>query len=161
MIVILMGVSGTGKTSIGRRLSTKLGIPFYDADDFHPLKNIQKMEKGIPLQDTDRIPWLEQLNRQLQSWGKEQGAILACSALKESYRKLLMHRVNQVHWVYLQGSKSLIQERINNREGHFMKSEMLASQFATLEPPSYGLHLSIDDSIASITSTILHHLTHA
>lgn len=142
-VFIVMGVSGSGKTTIGKTLADKLNIPFYDADDFHFQSNINKMKNGHALNDDDRQPWLELLSNKLEQWEQTTGAVLACSSLKESYRKILAIKVKNLNWVYLKGSFSVIEKRMNNREDHYMKSTLLQSQFDALEEPSYGLHLDI------------------
>ena len=123
-ITILMGVSGCGKTTVGRLLSKKTGIPFFDADDFHPEINIKKMKSHEPLTDEDRRPWLVSLAKKVVDWSTENGAILACSALKESYRKLLGANTH-INWVYLKGTFAVINQRMENRNHHFMKSTLL------------------------------------
>jgi gluconokinase len=136
MVVILFGVSGAGKTTLGRLLASELGWRFYDADDFHPAANIEKMRGMIPLSDTDRAPWLEKLRALIENWiDGEENAVLACSALKESYRRFLTVDPNQVKLVYLKADYALLKERLKNRQGHFMNPELLSSQFATLEEP--------------------------
>jgi carbohydrate kinase (thermoresistant glucokinase family) len=157
-MIVIMGVSGSGKTTIGLQLSNTLGIPFYDADDFHSEENVTKMKQNIPLNDTDRQPWLESLAVNISEWDSKNGAILACSALKESYRKTLASRVNSITWIYLSGSFDIINSRINNRSGHYMKSTLLQSQFDTLEIPEYGIHIDADldpkEIVATITSKL-------
>jgi len=159
MLVIVMGVSGCGKSTIGEALAKNLNIDFFDADDFHPQSNIDKMKNGIPLNDNDRKPWLLNLAKQLTTWDKNRGAILACSALKESYRQLLMSKTKKIQWVYLSGTFQLIKSRMESRPGHFMKAEMLKSQFNTLEVPEYGIHIKIEKDpsiiIKEITNNIL------
>ena len=156
---IIMGVSGCGKSTIAQKLSEKTGIPFVDADDFHPTQNIEKMSQGIPLNDEDRLPWLENLNAFLQKESTNNGAILACSALKESYRKILSSNIS-VAWIYLKGDFNTIYSRLKQRKNHFMDSNLLQSQFDTLEEPTYGTHISIDQTpetiVQSILKTILH-----
>ena len=147
-----MGVSGSGKSTIGKLLSTHFNIPFFDADDYHPPSNIEKMSQGNPLTDADRLPWLESLKALLQE--QKEGAVLACSALKESYRKVL-ETADSVHWIYLKGSMELIQSRMRERNDHFMKSSMLASQFEALEEPNYGHHISIQGTEKEILKSIL------
>ncbi|WP_192348439.1 gluconokinase [Algoriphagus sp. Y33] len=145
MLIIVTGVSGTGKTTIGSGLAAKLGLPFFDADNFHPEENIAKMSRGLPLNDTDRMPWLRSLADLLVKSGKSKGAVLACSALKESYRQLL-NVEGKVQWIHLKGDRDLIWSRMLARKNHYMKAEMLDSQFATWEEPQYGLKLSIFQS---------------
>jgi len=154
MIIILMGVSGCGKTTIGKHLSTKIGIPFFDADDFHPKANIDKMKNNISLDDLDRMPWLELLAAKIKEWEDAGGAILACSALKESYRKILASKVKEIFWVVLTGNYELMNARLEKRNDHYMKSTLLQSQFDTLELPEYGLHINIEISIGDIINQI-------
>jgi carbohydrate kinase (thermoresistant glucokinase family) len=160
MVIILMGVSGCGKTTVGELLAQDLNLPFYDADDFHPETNVKKMESGIPLNDDDRKPWLKELARQIKIWNENNGAVLACSALKENYRQMLRADSNQneVQIVYLKGSKKLIADRLNQRSGHYMPPELLDSQFADLEEPENALTVSIDNSPEKITQKIMDHL---
>jgi len=156
-----MGVSGSGKTTVGKALASALGIPFYDADDFHPQDNIVKMEQGIPLQDLDRESWLETLSKNLTQWEAATGAVLACSALKEMYRTALNSGVNNdITWVYLYGRSELIKERMAGRRGHYFKPELLDSQLADLEPPQYGWHFNISSSADHIVKSILDKLRH-
>ena len=156
-----MGVSGSGKTTVGKALASALGIPFYDADDFHPQDNIVKMEQGIPLQDLDRESWLETLSKNLTQWEVATGAVLACSALKEMYRIALTSGVNNdMTWVYLYGRSELIKERMAGRRGHYFKPELLDSQLADLEPPQYGWHFNISSSADHIVKSILDKLRH-
>lgn len=150
-----MGVSGSGKTTIGLKLSKALGIPFYDADDFHSKENVTKMKQNIALNDTDRKPWLKELAIKISEWDATSGAILACSALKESYRETLASQVHSIRWIYLSGSFEQIQSRINMRSGHYMKSTLLASQFDTLEIPKYGMHINSDLDPKQIIKTII------
>ena len=154
MIIIIIGVSGCGKTTIGKLLSQEIGLSFYDADDFHPQRNIEKMANNIPLTDDDRKSWLMDLSERIRQWCSNGGAILACSALKENYRKLLTSKINEVKFVYLSGSKELIKKRIENRRNHFMQLYLLESQFDTLEVPTYGLHITIDHSPKEIINYI-------
>lgn len=140
-----MGVSGCGKTTLGEALSQSLEIPFLDADDFHPAENISKMSQGNALTDSDRMPWLTTLNTTLHQYHKQEGAILACSALKEQYRVILSYKL-PVQWVYLKGDFDLIFERMQARK-HFMPPHLLQSQFDSLEVPSYGLHLDATNTV--------------
>lgn len=144
MIFIVMGVSGSGKSTIGERLALRLGLPFHDADDYHSPTNVEKMMEGVPLTDEDRFDWLQTLAQNIEKWEKEGGAVVACSALKESYRKILKSvPENKLKWVYLEGSRSLIMERMKARKGHFMVPALLDSQFEALEEPAYGLHINV------------------
>jgi carbohydrate kinase (thermoresistant glucokinase family) len=145
MIILVTGVSGTGKTTIGQKLANYYQLPFYDADKFHPAVNIEKMSNGIPLNDEDRMPWLQTLAALLRDSIPTGGAILACSSLKESYRQIL-HINKKVNWIHLKGSKELIWERMLARKNHYMKASMLDSQFDTWEEPAYGLKLDIDQN---------------
>ena len=149
-----MGVSGSGKSFIGAMLAKELGLPFMDADDYHPESNIKKMSEGIPLNDDDRAPWLKILNG-LAKENKEQGCVIACSALKEKYRKQLSESLeDEVQWYYLKGDYELILKRMKAREGHFMGVNMLQSQFETLEEPENAIVLDIKDSPAEIIKRI-------
>ena len=149
-----MGVAGSGKTTVGRALAAELGWRFYDADDFHPPASVEKMARGVPLDDADRLPWLETL-RALVRAGLERGenAVLACSALKAVYRDYLLLD-GRVKLVYLKGKFDLIQKRLANRRGHFMSAAMLESQFAALEEPEQEFHLDISTTPAEIVRAI-------
>ncbi len=134
---LVMGVSGSGKSTIARLLADKLGWSFFDADDFHPPENIVKMKAGIPLTDSDRQPWLDRLSELLRNEiAAERHPVLACSALKQSYRDRLLAGTKDVGIVFLRGEKDLIASRMHNRPGHFMPAALLDSQFAALEAPS-------------------------
>ncbi len=135
MIVIVFGVSGAGKTTIGKLLAKHLGWRFLEADDFHPRGNIEKMRDGLPLTDKDRWPWLKLLREQIErSLAANENAVLACSALKRKYRERL--RVsNNVKFVLLRGDYALVEKQLHSRRGHFMNSDLLRSQFADLEEP--------------------------
>ncbi|MCC5941244.1 MAG: gluconokinase [Balneolaceae bacterium] len=161
MVYIVMGVSGCGKTTIGKMLAEEKNLPFFDADDFHPEENVEKMRNGIPLNDDDRKPWLLNLSQKISEWNRSGGAVLACSALKESYRKLLISKSgqNQVQFIYLQGSKGLISKRMKIRTGHYMPAELLDSQFKDLEEPKIALTVSINSDPESITNEILNNLS--
>jgi gluconokinase len=137
MIILLMGVAGSGKTTLGRLLAANLGWPFYDADDFHPRANIAKMAAGTPLTDADRAPWLHALRTRIEtSLAANQNAIIGCSALKAAYRAILQPSASEpIRLVYLRGSPELLAERLAGRAGHFMKPGMLTSQLSTLEEP--------------------------
>jgi len=156
MYLIIMGVSGSGKSTIGQMLSAQLGWPFYDGDDYHPPANIAKMSAGIPLTDQDRAQWLETLAGLIRS-GTAAGAngIIACSALKQAYRQILSAPApQQVRFVYLKGSYAVILERMQRRS-HFMKPEMLASQFTTLQEPEDALTFEISLPPAEIVQGVL------
>ena len=140
MIVIVMGVSGCGKTTIGQLLADRLGFPFLDADEFHPPANVAKMAAGTPLTDTDRQPWLEFLNGKLRA---QKNAVLACSALKESYRQILSKGLADCRFVHLRGSIELIRSRLAERKHRYMPASLLDSQFATLEAPVGALVVDV------------------
>jgi carbohydrate kinase (thermoresistant glucokinase family) len=160
MLFVVMGVSGCGKSTVGELLAQKISLPFYDADDFHSQANIDKMAHGTPLTDDDRRDWLATLATKLGEWEKAGGAVLACSALKEKYRATLQSEVSEpLHWVFLDGPKELLLERMGKRKGHYMHSNMLDSQIATLERPAYALRLSITNTPEELVSQILDALT--
>lgn len=144
-IIFIMGVSGVGKSTIGHLLSEKLGIPFFDGDDFHPAANILKMSEGEPLTDNDRFGWLQTLNTLAKEQLEDRGAIIVCSALKESYRDILSENIRKrTRWVFLSGSFQQIIKRINSRKGHFMPAHLLQSQFDILEIPQNALTIDIN-----------------
>jgi len=154
MVVFIMGVSGCGKSTIAEMLSEQTGMPYFDADDFHPKANVDKMSRGKALTDEDRASWLHDLSDHLQIWDKEKGAVLACSALKEKYRVVLSKNLESCYWVYLSGSFELIAARLNKRKGHYMGSDLLRSQFETLEAPEYGIHIDIEATPEEILKKI-------
>ncbi len=136
MIVILMGVSGAGKSTVGKLLSDETGWPFYEGDDFHPESNVQKMKNGIPLTDEDRRPWLDSLHEFMKSLSlKGEHAIISSSALKSRYRKRLSRGIPEMHFIYLKGSYELFKKRLENRTGHYFDPDLLKSQCETLEEP--------------------------
>jgi carbohydrate kinase (thermoresistant glucokinase family) len=154
MIIVLMGVTGCGKTTVGMRLSQKLHCPFYDADDFHSPQNKEMMSRGIGLSDGDRGPWLEGLASKMKVWDREHPlTLLACSALKESYRKLLAAGL-QVQWVYLKGERRLIQERLAKRQGHYAKADLLESQWTALEEPRDSIVSDIGRNLDTIVEEL-------
>lgn len=154
MIVIVMGVVGAGKTTVGRLLAQQLGWEFADADDYHSAANIDKIRHGVPLNDEDRRPWLQQLRAQIAQWiSRKQSAVLACSALKRSYRKELKFSL-EVRFVFLQGSTELIAQRLHSRHGHFADDQILASQFADLEEPESAITVDISQSPDQIVAEI-------
>ena len=156
--ILVMGVSGSGKTSIGRALAGELDWDFIDADDFHPPGNIAKMATGIPLTDEDRFPWLALLHDRLVSTLKaSRHPILACSALKEKYRHQLLDGLDGALVVYLKGSYALIDERMSHREDHYMKPGMLQSQFDALEEPADALVMDVALPVDEIVLRVLHH----
>jgi len=153
-IFIIMGVSGTGKTTIGKLLSQIHGFPFFDGDDYHPKENIEKMSSGEPLNDNDRKDWLQSLNT-LAYNQLESGAIIACSALKEKYRSILSQGIeNQLVFIYLKGTFEQVKNRLESRKGHFMSSALLQSQFDTLEEPEDAIEVSIELSPEKIIKAI-------
>ncbi|GAA4271696.1 NADP-dependent phosphogluconate dehydrogenase [Aquimarina gracilis] len=156
IIYIVYGVSGCGKTTVGKELSKKLAIPFYDADDFHSQQNKQKMATGMPLDDNDRKPWLLRLAQEIGKWHISTGAVLACSALKNSYRDLLESIDSKyIQWIYLQGSYDLIAQRLQKRQDHFFDATLLTSQFETLEKPFRGIIVNIEDIVENIIDNIM------
>ena len=159
MILVLMGVSGSGKTTVGQILSGKLGWPLLDADEFHSAANIEKMSNGIPLEDADRWPWLDRMNAELRAReARGDSVLLACSALKQAYRDRISRGVAEIRWIYLKGGFELIRKRLEARKGHYMKAGLLESQFATLEEPKDALSVDIADTADSIANSILHRL---
>lgn len=156
MIFIVAGVSGSGKSTIGIKLAEKLKIPFYDGDDFHPEANKAKMKSGTPLNDEDRKPWLENLNKNMREWEQKKGAVLACSALKEDYREILANGIRgPLVWVFLKGTKELLQERMEARKGHFFSPALLDSQLQTIVYPTYSLTVDIALSPDQIVNKIM------
>ena len=154
MIVIIMGVVGAGKTTVGKLLSSQLGYEFRDADDFHSPANVEKIRRGIALSDEDREPWLDRLREAIVGWmAAGNNVVLACSALKRAYRTKLCAGP-QVHFVYLKGSAALIGERLLARHGHFAGESILASQLADLEEPKKAVTIEIHDTPERIVAEI-------
>ena len=154
--IVVMGVSGCGKSTVAAALAHKLELPFLDADDFHPVGNRIKMSSGIPLTDEDRLPWLEILVKQMSGHAVQRGSVLACSALKSRYRSVLNRAKGRLVYVYLQGDINLIRSRMKQRE-HFMPESLLQSQFDALEEPLPGeaIILPITMSVEEITQAVL------
>ena len=153
-----MGVSGCGKTTLGKKLAAFLDLPFIEGDQFHAAENIEKMKNGIPLNDQDRVPWLRDLNEAVIR-EKNTGVVLACSALKQKHRDLLSQNIpsNQLLWVYLACDIKTLQERMQNRN-HFMPISLLESQLETLEVPKDALHLDAKYEIKKLITQIKNHL---
>ena len=155
MIVLVMGVAGVGKTTIGAALAHSLGWRFIDADDYHPAQNIAKMKAGIPLDDADRWPWLGRLNEELKQF---ENAVLACSALKQSYREHLAQGISDFRTVYLHGSLAMIRERMESRKHRYMPAALLESQFAALEPPAGAIAIDVaatpEECVAAILTAL-------
>lgn len=154
MIVIVMGVVGSGKTTIGKLLAQTMGWEFADADDFHPASNVEKIRNGIPLTDEDREPWLGLLRAKIIGWiARQHSVVLACSALKQIYRAKL-DAGTDVRFVYLKGTGDLIASRLQERRGHFANQSILASQFADLEEPHEALTVDISQTPETIVNEI-------
>jgi gluconokinase len=154
MILIVMGVVGAGKTTVGRLLAEECGWEFADADDFHPPSNVDKIRHGIALNDDDREPWLARLRAAISQWiGDNQNVVLACSALKRSYRREL-EVGPEVRFVYLKGTADLIAQRLQTRHGHFAGQQILASQFADLEEPEQAVTIQIASTPQQIVAQI-------
>ncbi len=146
MIILVMGVSGSGKSSVGELLAKSLHWEFSDGDSFHPSANVDKMRHGIPLTDADRMPWLKDIQAAIKHWLQEnKNCVLVCSALKESYRQMLLVDHEQMKLVYLKGSFELIKQRLQERSHHYMPLELLQSQFDTLEEPTDAIKVDISE----------------
>lgn len=155
-VYIVAGVSGSGKTTIGKVLAKELSLPFYDADDFHSEANIQKMKDGESLNEKDRQPWLFELSELIAEWHYNDGAVLACSALKKTYRNLLSNKAcNHVQWIFLDYSEAILLNRIRNRKGHFFDQNLLTSQIESFEAPDRGIIITNDSSVKDTVNTIL------
>ena len=154
-IILLMGVSGSGKTAVGSGLAERLGIDFIDGDDLHPDESIQKMASGTPLTDEDRLPWLLAIREVLEKHSRaNMPTVVACSALKESYRRLLLDGLPDVKLIYLCGSRKVLEQRLAARTGHFFDPSLLDSQLKTLEEPEEALQVDIDDDLASVIEAV-------
>ncbi|WP_340198458.1 gluconokinase, GntK/IdnK-type [Ascidiimonas sp. W6] len=157
--IFITGVSGAGKSTIGRLLSEAINIPFFDGDDYHSMDNKNKMSQGIPLNDQDRRGWLETINALAKQEIKKKGCVIACSALKQNYRNLLTLEItNNTIFVFLEGSFELIQDRMKQRTGHFMPISLLKSQFEILEIPKNVFTISIKKPPNEIVQQIKRHL---
>jgi len=145
LIIVVMGVAASGKSTLGRALAKSLDWEFVEGDDYHPADNIAKMRHGVPLDDADRVPWLESMNDYLKLLDKVgKSAVVACSALKQQYRDMLGHGVSDMRYVFLCGDPELIQRRIVERQGHFMPPDLLDSQIAAMEPPQDAIWVGVD-----------------
>jgi carbohydrate kinase (thermoresistant glucokinase family) len=154
-IIYIMGVAGSGKSTVGKLLSQKTGIPFFDADDFHSRANKQKMKNGKALNDEDRFHWLTSINAAALHEMKKTGGIFACSALKERYRHILANNITiPIFWIFLQGPYDMILKRLQSRKDHFMPPSLLSSQFETLEIPTNAIAINIEKTPAEIVQEI-------
>lgn len=159
-VVLLMGVAGSGKTTVGRQLAADLGWRFDDADGFHPAANVAKMSAGQPLTDADRAPWLAAIRRHIDAClARGESAVVTCSALKAAYRAVLLAGAPAVRLVHLHGTPEQLWARISARQDHFMKPAMLASQLAALEPPADALTVDISPAPAEIAARIRRELS--
>jgi carbohydrate kinase (thermoresistant glucokinase family) len=157
-IIYIMGVSGCGKTTIGKLLSEKITVPFFDGDDFHSAANVEKMKAREPLNDEDRIEWLQKINELAFEQQQLNGAIIACSALKEKYRIVLNNGIAKPVWIFLQGSYQIIFQRLQNRQGHYMPATLLQSQFSNLEIPANTVSINIENEPETIVELIIDRL---
>ena len=154
-IILLTGVAGTGKTTIGRQLAAELGWPYHEADDFHSAANKEKMGRGVPLDDSDRAPWLAAIRAAMDGCrAAGHSAVFSCSALKEDYRRVLLDGTTDTTLVFLSGDRDLLLARLAQRAGHYMKPGMLESQFAILEPPADALQLDVRQTPAELVAEI-------
>ena len=161
-LIVVMGVAGSGKTTVASHLAEKLGVPFVEGDSLHPAANVRKMASGIPLTDEDRWPWLQAIADEIDRVSEAgDRAVIACSALKRAYRDILVHGRKDVRIIYLEGSQQLIADRLAKRKGHFMPAGLLDSQFKTLEPPTPDenpVTVSIDAPVDAIIDDIVRKL---
>jgi gluconokinase len=155
MIILLMGVSGAGKSAVGSALAERHGIPFVDGDDLHSRDNVEKMASGVPLTDEDRAPWLQAIRNALQAYSAAgTSAVVACSALKESYRELLLDGLPEVSLVYLRGTREVLEQRLAGREDHFFDPRLLDSQLETLEEPRNTITVDIGADLEDVTTAV-------
>jgi gluconokinase len=159
LVVVISGVSGSGKTTVGRALATDLGWSFYDADDLHSTGNIERMRQGLALDDAMREPWLRRVRAVIEDAVREgRGAVVACSALKAKYRRILSEGLEPVRFVFLEADHDLLQHRLATRTGHFAGAALIDSQLAALEPPSSALNLDASRPVAELITAIRSHL---
>lgn len=162
VVVVVMGVSGSGKTTVAALLAAALGCQFQEGDDLHPAENVEKMQSGTPLTDADRLPWLHKIAEEIDAWrARHESGVLTCSALKRSYRDIIIDGRSNVTLVYLKGSHDLIHRRMAARHGHFMPAALLDSQFATLQEPTPDEHpfiVEVGGRPAEIAAEIVHQL---
>lgn len=150
-VIIVMGVSGVGKTTVGQALASRIGGVFAEGDSYHPLENVEKMRGGQPLTDDDRWPWLDRMRREIDNWLREdRRVVLACSALKASYRERLSPSSGGVSFVYLKADPTRIQKRLSARKGHYMPASLLDSQLAALEPPEDAITIDAERPLDDI-----------
>lgn len=159
MIFIVMGVSGSGKSTVGKAISEKLSIKFFEGDEYHPAENVEKMKTGTPLNDEDRLPWLMCLKKIIEeALAKKESIVISCSALKQAYRNIL--KVNdEVKFIYLKGSYDMIEQRMKARTNHFFKPGLLKSQFDALEEPVDALNVDISDSTGAVVAEVISKIT--
>jgi gluconokinase len=160
--IVVMGVSGVGKTTVAEQLAARLGWAFCDGDAFHPVRNVEKMRQGIPLIDDDRWPWLQRVAEEIDAYrSADKGFVVACSALKHAYRKILIDQRPDVRLVYLEASRELIMSRLELRKGHYFPANLLDSQFAALEAPHASEQaqvVAVDKSVEAIVDEIVRRL---
>ncbi len=157
-LILITGVAGTGKTTVGRQLAAELGWPYHEADDFHSAANKEKMGRGVPLDDTDRAPWLAAIRAAMDECrAAGRSAVFSCSALKDQYRRVLLDGAPDTALVFLSGDREMLLARLAKRSAHYMKPTMLESQFAILEPPADALRLDVRHSPAELVAAIRRH----
>ena len=160
MFIIFLGVSGCGKTTIGKKTADVFGVPYFEGDEYHPQENVEKMSQGIPLTDEDREGWLDTLSQLIgDKLDRDEAGILSCSALKEKYRDRLCVDRDLVRFIYLKGTYTLIRSRLNERTGHYMPANLLASQFAALEEPDDVFTVNIDQPAEAVLQEVVAYLT--